>query len=494
MHWPHRQTTGSTLATSPPQPLPVTRELVLPYAVSPEVRPTGNPRKEIALMKSSLLSLLAGSLVVAMPSYGTAQTTLAPASETAAAPAPQSPADEAFEPLRRDMDNLHRSLRNQGGVSKDDHAILGKMRDRAAAFSKQFPADNRGLAIELTIAGWLKEDELVDNIYQRLLKNDPTNMDMRFGFANRLRQSNRYQEALATLNEVTIDPAKNPEAVLLKSDALFADEKFQESLDVLNTIPNDAIKANALVEFQVDQARRIRNEYIEWWPREQELRAAAQSADDLPRVKIVTDRGEIIVELFENEAPNTVANFISLADKQFYDTTKFHQVRGNDRITGGDPNTKPGATGTPGQGDAGYLLPDEHERPDRRNHYAGSIGMVRTNTANSGSSQFYLTVAPNATLNGRNTVFGRVIEGLDVVRAIKQDDVIQSVTVIRKKSSEYVPTTLPLPGTATATTQPLNIGAPGSSSSGVSTETPSENPLVNPSTTQPIEGGSGGQR
>jgi len=221
------------------------------------------------------------------------------------------------------------------------------------------------------------------------------------------------------------------------------------------------------------------------WTREQELRAAAQSADDLPRVKIVTDRGEIVLELFENEASNTVANFISLADKKFYDTTKFHQVRGNDRITGGDPNTKPGATGTPGQGDAGYLLPDEHERPDHRNHFAGSIGMVRTNTPNSGSCQFYLTVGPNATLNGRNTVFGRVIDGLDVVREIKQDDVIQSVSVIRKKSSEYVPTTLPLPGSATATTQPLNIGAPGSSSSGVTNDAPSEYPLVNPPPIEP---------
>jgi peptidyl-prolyl cis-trans isomerase B (cyclophilin B) len=209
-------------------------------------------------------------------------------------------------------------------------------------------------------------------------------------------------------------------------------------------------------------------------------------------VKIVTERGEIIVELFENEAENTVANFISLADKQFYDTTTFHQDRGNDRITGGDPNTKPGATGTPGQGDAGYLLPDEHERPDHRNHFAGSIGMTKTNSPNSGSCQFYITVAPNASLNGRNTVFGRVIDGLDVVREIKQDDVIESVTVIRRKSATSTPTTLPMPGSNAATTDPLRIGVPGSSSGDVAVDQPSDdskddsevdpldNPLINP--------------
>ncbi|UCD76910.1 MAG: peptidylprolyl isomerase [Phycisphaerales bacterium] len=168
-------------------------------------------------------------------------------------------------------------------------------------------------------------------------------------------------------------------------------------------------------------------------------------ADDLPRVELVTDRGRIVLELFENEAPNTVANFISLVEKGFYDETRFHRVIANFMAQGGDPNTRPDGTGEPGAGGPGYCIPDELNPETARKHFTGSLSMANRGPG-TGGSQFFITVEPTAHLNGKHTVFGRVIEGLEVARRIKKDDVLQKATVLRKRDHAYAPSTLPDPG------------------------------------------------
>jgi len=184
-------------------------------------------------------------------------------------------------------------------------------------------------------------------------------------------------------------------------------------------------------------------EYIDLWKQEQEIRHSEEQADDLPRVMLVTERGPILLELFENQAPNTVANFISLTEQGFYDTSRFHRVLPNFMAQGGDPNSKPGATGVPGQGDPGYFIPDETDREDHRKHFTGTLAMAKTAAPNSGGCQFYITVLPTPHLNGKHTVFGRVIEGLEAARNLKQDDQIKAMTVLRKRPHEYKPNTLP---------------------------------------------------
>jgi cyclophilin family peptidyl-prolyl cis-trans isomerase len=183
---------------------------------------------------------------------------------------------------------------------------------------------------------------------------------------------------------------------------------------------------------------------------EMAARAADEKADDRPRVKITTTRGEIVVELFENEAPNTVANFISLVEKGLYAGTPFHRVIGGFMAQGGDPS------GT-GRGGPGYAIPCECELPDARKHFLGTLSMAHAGK-DTGGSQFFLTFRPTEHLDGRHTVFGRVIEGFDVlpklirtqdpqgrnVPGIKPDRIVKA-EVVRKRDHEYKPQTLPDP-------------------------------------------------
>jgi len=187
--------------------------------------------------------------------------------------------------------------------------------------------------------------------------------------------------------------------------------------------------------------------YRQAWRREQELRQAEAKADDLPRVLLRTSKGEIEVELFENEAPNTTANFISLVEKGFYNGTPFHRVIPGFMAQGGDP------TGT-GRGGPGYAIACECYQPDHRVHFRGSLSMAHAGR-DTGGSQFFLTFAPARHLDGRHTVFGRVIRGLDVLSKIQrrdpQDDEapvpdkILEAKVLRKRPHSYEPKTLPDP-------------------------------------------------
>lgn len=180
------------------------------------------------------------------------------------------------------------------------------------------------------------------------------------------------------------------------------------------------------------------------WEKEQKIRAAEAAADDLPRVKLTTSRGDIVLELFENEAPQSVANFITLVKQGYYTDVPFHRVLPAFMAQGGDP------TGT-GSGGPGYTIRDEHTLPNHRQHFRGSLSMAKTGAPNSGGSQFFLTFVPTSYLDGRHTVFGRVVEGMDVAASLKRRDPdsprpevrsatpdrILSATVLRDRGHEY---------------------------------------------------------
>jgi cyclophilin family peptidyl-prolyl cis-trans isomerase len=196
--------------------------------------------------------------------------------------------------------------------------------------------------------------------------------------------------------------------------------------------------------------------YREAWAKEQKIRAAEAEADDLPRVLLKTNKGDIVVELFENEAPNTVANFVSLVEKGFYDGLTFHRVMRGFMAQSGCPD------GT-GGGGPGYMIPCECTRPDHRLHFRGSLSMAHAGR-NTGGSQFFVTFVPTPHLDAPSadmpstdimpledphTVFGRVIEGMDVLASIKRrdpesedppdPDTIVEARVLRKRGHEYVP-------------------------------------------------------
>ena len=189
----------------------------------------------------------------------------------------------------------------------------------------------------------------------------------------------------------------------------------------------------------------------ELWAKEKAIREAEAKADDLPQVKLQTTKGEIVLELFENEAPETVGNFISLVEgkdgKSFYDGTIFHRVLKNFMAQGGDP------TGT-GKGGPGYEIYCEcypkPGQPDYRRHFQGSLSMAHAGK-DTGGSQFFLTFRPTPHLDGKHTCFGRVIEGMAVLAKLERvepdnpkpnsagPDQIIKAEVVRKRSHEYKP-------------------------------------------------------
>ncbi|VBB06626.1 cyclophilin peptidyl-prolyl cis-trans isomerase signature [Lucifera butyrica] len=122
-----------------------------------------------------------------------------------------------------------------------------------------------------------------------------------------------------------------------------------------------------------------------------------------------TTKGTFKVELFEDKAPITSKNFISLVNKKFYDGTIFHRVIDGFMIQGGDP------TGT-GTGGPGYTIPDEFS-PDLKHDSPGILSMANAGP-NTGGSQFFITLEPTPWLDHHHSVFGKVIEGMDVVKAI----------------------------------------------------------------------------
>jgi peptidyl-prolyl cis-trans isomerase B (cyclophilin B) len=137
-------------------------------------------------------------------------------------------------------------------------------------------------------------------------------------------------------------------------------------------------------------------------------------------VTIETSKGTIQLELYPQHAPNTVNNFVFLAQDGFYDGVTFHRVIANFMIQGGDP------TGS-GRGGPGYRFEDEFNGNPLR-HERGVISMANAGP-NTNGSQFFITHGSQPHLDGRHTVFGRVTKGQDVVDAIEQGDSMVKVTV-----------------------------------------------------------------
>ena len=135
------------------------------------------------------------------------------------------------------------------------------------------------------------------------------------------------------------------------------------------------------------------------------------------KITLHTSKGDVGIELMEGDAPKTVANFVKLAKEGFYDGTKFHRVIKDFMIQGGDPQTKDDALMARwGTGDPGYKFEDEIHANNRNE--VGTIAMANSGP-NTNGSQFFINTAPNNFLDTKHTVFGKVVEGMDVVNAIQ---------------------------------------------------------------------------
>lgn len=138
-----------------------------------------------------------------------------------------------------------------------------------------------------------------------------------------------------------------------------------------------------------------------------------------------TDRGNIVIELYPSVAPKTVENFETLIKKGFYNGLTFHRVVPGFVVQGGDPNGN-------GTGGPGYTVPAEISTTEK--HLRGTVAMARTGDEvnperRSSGSQFYICLEPQPFLDGKYTIFGGVVEGMDVVDKIKKGDHIKKATL-----------------------------------------------------------------
>lgn len=186
------------------------------------------------------------------------------------------------------------------------------------------------------------------------------------------------------------------------------------------------------------------------WNKELVKREQEQQRDDLPRVKLETELGDIVVELFEDDCPATVANFISLVESGFYDDTTFFEVRPSQVARAGCPKGD-------GTGDPGYRIANEPSSAESRRFFAGSLGMFRDGVDTAGS-QFFFTYQPKPDYDLNYVAFGRIVEGLEILYEIPRTEPrtsqfstndakkIKKATVIRKRDHAYTfDKILPLP-------------------------------------------------
>jgi peptidyl-prolyl cis-trans isomerase B (cyclophilin B) len=145
--------------------------------------------------------------------------------------------------------------------------------------------------------------------------------------------------------------------------------------------------------------------------------------------EIHTSKGVMKVEFYEEDAPKTVKNFTDLAQKGFYDGLTFHRVIPNFVIQGGCPNSRAGAKGQPGTGGPGYKI-DCETKGGHQYHERGVLSMAHAGK-NTGGSQFFVVHDRQNTahLDGVHTVFGKVVEGVDVIDQIRANDLIEKIVV-----------------------------------------------------------------
>ncbi|MEE2907225.1 MAG: peptidylprolyl isomerase [Planctomycetota bacterium] len=292
---------------------------------------------------------------------------------------------------------------------------------------------------------------------EQLLEAAPDDPDVIFAVAFTLRSTNQFAEAKALLGMLPDEKLAEPKIAYLYSDCHYADHHFERAYEIMSAINLDAIDEQS--EDKAGLKRRLtfmlplRETAIESWEREQALRLADSERQDNPQVRLMIDGAPVEVELFQSEAPNTVAAFLALTSRGHYDETPFGQVQTGFRSIGG---TIPGLVP--------YTLPSECKVPEARHFFSGTLATYLPSAGNPDSAHcewcIYHFPAPH--LNQERTVFGRVISGMDTVRAMQQGSQLNSVEIIRSPEHDPNPIVLDADGqrvTFSEAMSEFNIGS-----------------------------------
>jgi len=354
------------------------------------------------------------------------------------------PAQEAAEdPAEPTIDSKPAAGDNFNEAIEKWRTIIAEIRklqqDYRFADEKQLPQIRRKYR-EVLKKGTDLLPEIEAAAYARLeaKPGDPDALAFLFNIAKDGVESDNYYRAYPAVEKLVESKFDEKKLLRVHVQAAFGTNHFKEARAAYEKLLKLGIEPDDVTRVMGEAAT---PELIANYEQELEKRAAEKEADDLPRVLLKTSKGDIVLELYENEAPDTVGNFVSLVEKGFYNKTPFHRVLPQFMAQGGDP------TGS-GSGGPGYKIFCECYKDDIRRHFAGTLSMAHAGK-NTGGSQFFLTFIATSFLDGKHTVFGRVIEGYDTLAKIqKRDpnavdaptpDVIIEAKVLRKRDHKYEP-------------------------------------------------------
>jgi cyclophilin family peptidyl-prolyl cis-trans isomerase len=253
------------------------------------------------------------------------------------------------------------------------------------------------------------------------------------------------QKALDVCEQIIANGTKNPGFYLFAAQAAYATQDYEKSIAYINEAKNLGGTINEAYIVRVQTV-------LDNWKQEQALREQDAQAN-LPQVQFETSLGKITIELFEDNAPQAVNNFVRLCEDGFYTGRKFFFVKNGAIAITGCPQDD-------GSGNAGYYLPDESKRPDARRHFVGSVSLFHDQPGTD-SSQFSIAHQAIPERDNQFTVIGRVIEGLDVFYRFPSTGsplrsnlpgedtniTIDKVVVLRKREHPYEATEkIPLTG------------------------------------------------
>ena len=323
------------------------------------------------------------------------------------------------------------------------HEKWTQITDRLVELQGQFQSaaeeDRQGMIDEATALAeqraelWPQLAQASIAAYQAAPNQDEQVTHFALSVVNNMIANDAYEQAADVTKILIENNCPNMRVYDLAGVAAFATNEFELAKRYLKVAQDAHVLSREGQSFL-----KMSGLYKTFWDKENDIRSAEEAADDLPRVQFKTSKGDLVLELFENEAPNTVANFIELVESGFYNGLTFHRVLPGFMAQGGCPD------GT-GSGGPGWAIKCECYRSDFRRHFRGSLSMAHAGR-DTGGSQFFLTFAPTQHLDGKHTVFGRIIEGMDVLSRLQrrkptdthtEPDKILEATVVRKRSHTY---------------------------------------------------------
>lgn len=389
---------------------------------------------------------------------------------------PARPAAPAVPPevaaIKVDFDEMARYLSRKGGVTNDDKAALRSLAQRVAPHAAA--NDPTALSMQVQIGVWLDDQALVDSSYMAILALNGNND---IALAQWLGALNRRLDYERCVNEALAHgPAMgaSPRVSLAAIEALMGLNRIGEAKLRMDAIALPANERPDVTGRYTAMKARV-EALFPLWQAEDAARQAESTANTLPRVELTTAKGAIVIELFEEQAPNSTAAFLDFTASGLYGGTTFHKRVSGVGLLGGDPNSKPGAKSRPGTGSPGFRIADECARPDHRPALSGTVGFAKAEAPkptkpgeapttrtlkDSAGSTFFILTSPAEYLNEEFTIVGRVVDGFDTVLQLAPGDAIVSAKVLRKRDHEYAVQKSPEPKTPVEVTVITNAPKP----------------------------------